>query len=268
MRFRILLEVNRKAFGNTIPINYQYEQSAAIYRILSKADKGYADWLHNNGFKLENGKNFKLFSFSRFKIEKRQVQAQDERIRILCDSVEWQISFLPEKSTEKFIQGLFANQIFEIGDKKSVVQFQVREVQVLPSPEFTTEMLFATMSPMCLREKREDGSTRYLSPTDALAPKAILSGLMSRYESFYGKPYTEALNFDFTALNVPKSVLVKIKSGTKEQTKVRGYMCQFRIKAPIELIKIMYESGIGEECSQGFGYVKSIKSPQPENLES
>ena len=57
-------------------------------------------------------------------------------------------------------------------------------------------------------------------------------------------------------LNEPKSVLVKIKSDTPEQTKVRDYMCRFRMKAPLELMKIMYESGIGEECSQGFGCVK------------
>lgn len=38
MRFRLVLEVNRRAFGNLLPINYQYEQSAAIYRILSEAD--------------------------------------------------------------------------------------------------------------------------------------------------------------------------------------------------------------------------------------
>lgn len=34
MRFKLQLEVNKRAFGNRLPINYQYEQSSAIYRIL------------------------------------------------------------------------------------------------------------------------------------------------------------------------------------------------------------------------------------------
>ena len=38
MRFKLILEVNKKAYGNIIPINYQYEQSAAIYKILSYGD--------------------------------------------------------------------------------------------------------------------------------------------------------------------------------------------------------------------------------------
>ena len=58
MRFNLVLEVNKHAFGNMLPINYQYEQSAAIYRILSSADEAYASWLHDNGSRLENGKTF------------------------------------------------------------------------------------------------------------------------------------------------------------------------------------------------------------------
>ena len=69
MRFRLVLDVNRHAFGSRLPINYQYEQSAAIYRILSSADESYAEWLHDNGFRLESGKTFKLFTYSRFKID-------------------------------------------------------------------------------------------------------------------------------------------------------------------------------------------------------
>ena len=97
MRFRLILTVDRRSFGDLLPINYQYEQSAVIYRILSKASEEYADCLHHNGFQLESGRRFKLFTFSRLKIEKRQVLPQNERIRILSDSVEWQISSCPKK---------------------------------------------------------------------------------------------------------------------------------------------------------------------------
>ena len=45
MRFKLILEVNKRAFGGMLPINYQYEQSAAIYKILSGADEAYASWL-------------------------------------------------------------------------------------------------------------------------------------------------------------------------------------------------------------------------------
>ena len=73
MRFKLQLEVNKNVFGNRLPINYQYEQSAVIYRILARADKDYATWLHENGYRMENGKTFKFFSYSRFMIEKYKV---------------------------------------------------------------------------------------------------------------------------------------------------------------------------------------------------
>ena len=258
MRFRLILNIKR-AFGNTLPINYQYEQSAVIYKILSQASKEYSSWLHENGFIFDDGKQykqFKLFCFSRLKIEKRQILAREQRIKILSDTVEWQISFLPEKSTEKFIQGLFSNQTFEIGDKISAVQFHVCNVEVLPPPEYKEEMEFSTMSPICLRCREENGSTKYLSPSDERAADAILAGLLSRYEAFYGKAFNQTDNFKFSVLDEPKSVLVTLKANTPKETKVRGYMCHFRIKAPQELMKILYEGGVGQETSQGFGCIK------------
>lgn len=260
MRFRLRLHVNKQAFGNELPINYQYEQSAVIYKILSRAGAKYASWLHDNGYKLESGKRFKLFSFSRLKIEKRRIPQGSDRILILCEEVEWQISFLPEKSTERFIQGVFTNQTFEIGDKQSTVQFQVKNIEMMPPLSYQPEMEFSTMSPICLKEKREDGSDKYMKVTDERVRGAILTGLLARYQAFYEKPYVGGLDFDFVVLNTPKEELVKIKADTPQQTRVKGYMCQFRIKAPQPLMHIMYESGIGEECSQGFGCVREIKN--------
>jgi len=266
MRFKLTLEVNKQIFGNILPINYQYEQSAVIYRTLSQASKEYADWLHENGFRMESGKNFKLFTYSPLKITKRFIPKDNDRIHILSDTVEWQISFLPEQSTEKYIQGLFVNQVFEIGDKKTTVQFQVQQVEVLPPPEFSETMHFETMSPMCLSVKREDGSAEYISPEDPRAKDAVLSGLLSRYESFYGKPFPSAFDFDFKAAKSAYSKMITIKANSSAQTKVRGYKCSFTLKAPVELMKILYESGIGQECSQGFGCVRERKTEKIKNI--
>lgn len=64
MRFVITLRVNARKFGRLLPLNYQYEMSAVIYKILSSADTEFATWLHENGFQMDNGKQFKLFTFS------------------------------------------------------------------------------------------------------------------------------------------------------------------------------------------------------------
>lgn len=269
MRFRLILEVNKQAFGNFLPLNYQYEQSAVIYKILHSADKEFAHWLHENGYQAA-GKNFKLFTYSRFKIDKRIVLADKQRIQILSDTVEWQISFLPEKSTQSFIEGLFKRQTFEIGDKKSAVQFAVRSVEVLPPPIYSEEMTFATLSPLCVKFRNDRGGIDYLAPTDVRAEYLLIKGLQDRYRSAYQKeiPCCALKECKLEVLNQPKSVLVTIKTDTPQQTRVRGYITQFKLKAPAELLQLMYETGAGNLCSQGFGCLRvldqnSLKQSKP-----
>jgi signal transduction histidine kinase len=63
MRFKINLAIDSRTFGNRLPINYQYELSAWIYKIIACGDEQYAAWLHENGFS-EKHRNFKMFVFS------------------------------------------------------------------------------------------------------------------------------------------------------------------------------------------------------------
>ena len=60
MKFKITLKIDRK-YGDLLPFNYQYEQSAVIYRILAQADTQYSSWLHKNGYQLNGSKRLKLF---------------------------------------------------------------------------------------------------------------------------------------------------------------------------------------------------------------
>ena len=257
MRFKLILEINKRAFGNKLPINYQYEQSAAIYKILSGADEAYASWLHDNGFRLESGKTFKLFVYS--KIENFRILRDTERLQIFSDTVEWQVGFLPEKSTEKFIQGVFQDQVFEIGDSHSVVQFVVRSVEVIPEPHYSEKMTFATMSPVCLKFQCSNGKTDYLSPTDVRAPFLLFNGLYDKYKLFYGRDFPYDMSeCRLKVLDTPKSVLVRLKTGMPEETRVRGFMCRFAVEAPVELMRLMYEGGIGVLNSQGFGCLKIL----------
>jgi CRISPR-associated endoribonuclease Cas6 len=203
MRFKLTLE--RMGRENIIPINYQYEQSAVIYRILADANDNYATWLHDNGFSVEDcGKRFKFFTYSNFKIEKRQVLKDTGRIVILSNTIEWQISFLPDKSTESFITGIFMNRSFFIGDRLSGVKFTITNIEALHNPEYKEVMCFSTMSPMCLRYKIDENHQEYISPADERAKDAIKLGLLNKYKVYYKKEYPKDFFFDFKLLSEPK----------------------------------------------------------------
>lgn len=255
MRFQLSLELQPQLKGREIPINYQYELSATIYKILAKADTGYAKWLHDNGFISEN-KRFKLFSFSRLIVPRYGIDKERQRLIIHSDFIRWHITFLPEKSTQQFIQGVFNDQRIEISDRVSGASFAIREVQVMPLLKYAPVMEFETMSPVCVSRRNEWGKADYLSPEDSDYASGLLIGLLARYRALYGHDYEGDTSIDFQLLEKAKPVLVKIKAGTPGQTFVKGYQYKFRLALAEELMRIAYEGGLGEKCSLGFGMIK------------
>ena len=259
MEFKINLKIDRK-HGDLLPFNYQYEQSAVIYRILAQADTQYSSWLHENGYLLNGSKRFKLFCYSPFIFEKARPLPDAGCLNIIGERAVWYISFIPERSTMEFIQGIFAHQRFTIGNKEYKVTFNIVGVEAMPMPQLSEDMTFQAISPICVK-LHKDNITQYLSPDNPKFAQGILKGLLARFESIHGQPFDmedKEFSFELTD-NKVKSKLITIKANTPYESKVRGFLCSFRMKAPLELMKIAYEGGIGEQCSQGFGFIKNIE---------
>ena len=118
-------------------------------------------------------------------------------------------------------------------------------------------MTFQTLSPICVKQHEND-NIQYLSPDNPKFAQGILKGLLARFEGIHGQPFNmedKEFSFELTD-NKVKSKLITIKANTLYESRVRGYLCSFRLKAPLELMKIACEGGIGELCSQGFGFIK------------
>lgn len=250
MRFNLTLKVEKTRFGNKLPINYSYLLSSWIYKVISKSDAAYAAWLHNNGFR-DGSKIFRFFVFSNLNIPK--VRLEGDRLCILSDTVSLCLSFLPEKSTEEFIKGLFREQQFALGDKKSKVQFEVQQVELIPQPELTVDTAFRTISPVVVSVKEPGGRVSYVSPEKEEYGAFLLKNLKEKYKIYYGREYPGPATSRFELLSPPKSRLVTIKADTPDETKVRGYNFTFRFHTDTELLELMYASGCGEKGSMGFG---------------
>ncbi len=255
MRFKITLQLQPEVMGREIPINYQYPLQSAIYRTLACSDSEFSSWLHENGYQ-QDGKRFKLFTFSNLIVPNYGIDKQRERLIIKSDTVTFYISLLPERSTQKFIQGLFQQQTIQVADYLSGVQFVVREIQVMPPLEYHPDMKFRTLSPVCVSLRNERGHMDYLSPSDPRYEQGILTGLLARYNAIYGHPFSGTPHCHLRLLSDPKSTLVRIKAGTPNETRVRGYRFHFKIDLPEELMRIAYEGGLGEKGSMGFGMIE------------
>ena len=253
MRFLLKLVVDKPIFGNILPLNYQYELSSFVYAAIHRSDAQYSTWLHQNGFIADN-KQFRLFTFSHLHVPKYNIAG--DRLMIESPTVEWQITFLPERSTEEFIRGLFSEQVFTLGDRQSKVQFRVTGIELMPEPIFSPDMVFTTLSPVCIaRHIPETNQIFYESPDSPYAREAMLRNLKNKYAAYHGHEHTGSDNFELKLLSTPISKLVSIKTGTPYQTKIRGYTFRFMLKADENLLKVMWNSGLGEKGSMGFGCV-------------
>jgi len=258
MRFKINLGVNSNIFGNRLPINYQYELSAWIYKIIAQGDEKYASWLHENGFS-EKHRNFRLFVFSN--LYSQGIKFKNDRLFFNSDKASFYLSLLPEKSTEAFIKGIFKEQIFSLGDRISKVQFSVQQIEMIPPPDFTESCVFKTISPIVVSVGQEGKEhPRYASPEEKEYGQLIINNLKEKYNLFYNKTFEGDPNFQFQLLTPVRSKLICIKAGTAEETRVRGFLFTFRLEAAQELLKVMHDAGMGEKGSQGFGCVEEVKN--------
>ena len=160
---------------------------------------------------------------------------------------------------------MFQNQNFTIGDTKTQVPFIVRTVEVKPLFEFSENMIFRTLSPIIVSQDMEDRRyAKYLEPDDSNFSRIFFDNLVRKYAAaIYAGLISNnygAADFDMKLeiLNKPRKKGLIIKAGTRMQTQIIGYMFDFRITAPVELIKIGYLAGFGEKNSLGLGCVQIL----------
>lgn len=63
--------------------------------------------------------------------------------------------------------------------------------------------------------------------------------------------------------STPKSRLIKLKAYTPEETRVRGWLYEFELEAPVEIQELGFYARFGEKNSMGFGCVKVGNHAEP-----
>lgn len=257
MKFKLTLD--KTGIDCLLPISYQYELSAWIYRTIHYGNADFARWLHEHGY-MDGKKQFKLFTFSKIHMGKYAVQG--DRIEIQSPQVAFYTSFYAGEAAEPFIIGLFSNQQFSIGDKKSRVDFRVASIEKLPDPEWKATMQFRTISPVVISVRAEKHAD-YLSPEHPEFETYFIKNLVSKYMTVMKQSAGDAFSITFQAnpvkfqlLSTPKPKVITIKTGTPSETKIKGYLFDFSLTAPPELLKLGYYAGFGEKNSLGFGSVE------------
>nr|NQU93136.1 CRISPR-associated endoribonuclease Cas6 [Bacteroidota bacterium] len=259
---RIKIEFKLSGKRQVLPLNYQYPLSAWIYKVLERGDREFSAFLHEQGFKMENQKTFKLFTFSNLQFPRNTSRhmKRTDRLEIFADRVWLTLAFQIPVAAEKFVAGLFNDQEAEIGDRISKVEMDVGTIEMLKEPEFTERMIIHTLSPIVVTRKTEnDKQEQYLKPGDADYDFLFFKNLLDKYNAYQRQMQQETESIDTKMLQFkcltenPKSQLQHIKAFTIAEVKVRGYRFDFEIIAPPALIKTGLDSGFGAMNAVGFG---------------
>lgn len=258
MQFRITFRV--KEPGQLLPLSYQYELSSWIYKLIGSSDSEFGDFLHAQGYASGN-KRFKLFTFSNLYVPPK-FEILGDRMKVYSRSISFVASFLVEEAARGMILGLFREQELRLGDRISQVGLVVQQVEALPPPEISgpAARLRAT-SPIMVSEPevREDGSLwhNYLHPAEDQYEQYFFRNLKEKYEAARKHRLVEPLDTDqpmaFRLLSKnPKKRGIRIKAFSPAETKVIGYLYDFELTAPPELIRLGLMAGFGGENALGW----------------
>jgi CRISPR-associated endoribonuclease Cas6 len=253
---RLKLTLNCRP-NSTLSLNYHYALQAVIYKVLERADPQFSHWLHEKGYEA-SGKKFKLFTFSELRGAPFFIDKQAQTICFRGNTVTWQVSFCVDTAVEKFITGLFQNQVLEVVTPEGRVHFTVQGVEMLPAPTFHDTMRFRATMPICLSEQTEtDKQPQYRSPLHENFERLFFNNLKNKYEAIH--PALPITNYSLRILNEPRMKGLSVyKKSLDRPIKTIGYTFEFEVTAPLGWLRLGFEAGFGIQNSGGFGFCEVL----------
>jgi CRISPR-associated endoribonuclease Cas6 len=264
MRYRLSLVITSK--NNIIPVNYQYQITAWVYKLLQASNSPMKRFLFSAGHREEHRK---LFTFSNLDFYPYTIYHPEQMVEITGRRATLELSFLMDQVAEKFILELFDRQRFTIGEGYQQVVFEVRHIASLTMPQFTETMQYACQSPIILSRKSDEmGYPQYLNPIGRGYDQYFRNHLLTKNSSLQLQPNRETdtvaveemeIPYNFQLLSAVRSKIIKLWENTAWETKVRGFSFKFELTAPVELHELAYYGGFGEKNALGFGCCRILE---------
>lgn len=237
------LKINLKAKNDyKIPFNYNHIISSIIYNKI--ADLNLAHELHASN-------SFKFFNFSQLNIPKRKI-VEDGII-----AKNGKISFYLSSPNDLLIKNLVNGFVDDLEIKFKNDTLIIEKIEALKTPDFNQKSEFKTLSPINIRDVKEENKRVDLAPSDKFF-KGIETNLIKKYCTFNDikdtdkkiKVYSEMANVKRKRITIPKG---------PNTTYHRAYMMDLILEGEIDLIEFAYDVGLGEKNSMGFGMIKYIQ---------
>lgn len=252
---RIRIELSSASKQIVLPESYNYLLQSYIYKSISTA---LARKLHDEGW--EYGKRrFKMFTFSHVYAARSErfrpavlPTSEHPRPRIRLSSPCWFFLSSPE---EQILQELAQSLLEDKEARLDSNMLHLTSVALMASPTFPSDQVntigVQTMSPITVYKTDETHHTTYFSPHDAAFAAYIRENARRKFMAYVGHD-PDLTSFDVVPLEErDHAVTIDFKG-----TMIRGYTGRFHLRGQGDLLRFLYDAGIGSKNSEGCGMIE------------
>jgi CRISPR-associated endoribonuclease Cas6 len=130
------------------------------------------------------------------------------------------------------------------------IGFTLKYVSLLPNPFIKEKkVLFRSLSPILVSKENTD---RYIDPTNPEFDHYFKMSIMNQAATFNVPCRIEEIAYEIKSMK-------KLPLTHYHQT-MTSWLGEFVLEAPIEVLQLVYDTGIGVRRSQGFGMLEVIKT--------
>ena len=235
---QLLIEL-KKIDQFSLPVNYNYLLQSMIYNLLDNKEK-LSRKIHETGYQIED-KHFKLFTFS---LLRGQYKIHGKRIEFL-DKVRFEIRTVDKNILLTIVESLLNLETLRIGQNL----VKILNVKIGEKKLTGTSYKIRMISPLVVRSTDADTKkTLYYNPFDTEFKSRIMENFERKFLAYYNKEPTG--RFDIEPINYS----LKNKFVTKyKDFLITGWRGEFEIRGDAEVLDFLYQVGLGEKNSMGFG---------------
>ena len=220
-----------------IPFHYQYQLQSAVYALLGEV--GQSDFWHDNGF--GDAAGFKGFCFSGL-TGKYTVDRENGQIRF-ADKVRLEVRSAAFSFIDAFQRAVECRPFLDLFDTR----LDVIGASLMNRHLTDGRVMFRAVTPVVIRATEPDGRTRFFSPEEEEFYVRICNNAEKKYEAVTGEPADRLL---LRPQGEFRKTVTKYKGFW-----VTGYTGAFALDTSLKMAEFLYNSGLGEKNSQGFGFV-------------
>ena len=235
-----------------LPVSYRHLIHGMIYRALS-VDARFSAHLHNRGH--AGGKRvFKHFTFGQLE---GRYRVQEGWI-IFAGKAALEIRSSDAQLMEMLTQQLFAGRRIRLGENS----VEIADSTMTDRHLLVLDTEIRMRSPAAAHITLPDGHTRFFSPDEDAYYAALVRNAERKWSSLGGAEERFVLQITPKENEVFKKQVSRFK-----HTCITGWQGVFRLSGAPEVLDMLYQLGLGEKSSQGFGMFDAVEKTVLINVE-